>query len=667
MRKYFDSVINRTGDAVVGASVYVADASTGAAAAIYSDDGVTRAQNPITCDRNGAFAFYAADGRYTLTVSGRGISTRTVPDVLLEDASTHASSAAAAAATAEAAAALVGPLTGSGGAAVLGFMPAGTGAVARTAQDKLREVVSVKDFGAVGDGVADDTLAIRAALNSGAFNVSLPSGQYRVTPQADGAALQVPDGVNLRGDPSSSELYMVTDAANDPNTSVSWDVVLFTGARTRWSSIDGIRIRHSGGTRNNACSIAVRAGASMVSITRNDIDGSIANAIGVEGSVASPIKTSCLVMGNKLANTTRHGVYLSGATHNVVRLNHLTTTRLESIVNRNGSDNDIDDNAIDGDGVSYPPHAIAMAQPASGVYVIERIRIRGNRAHNIPGAGFYGQGLGVTIADSEISGNVFNAMQAGTSHAMMLYRVSRSRIKDNTVHGGRNRGLMFYGCQNNDVTGNTVRNVNSQNSTIGAMVFSDYTDPADASRTYSTGNLVERNKIVDDRGTPLHVYGIQFLAGSNANRLGENLISGLTSSKYVAGDSWSTFSLPTGDERQWFHNDIAGGTTTSTQIPVIGDTYSDVVTETGWLKALVLVARQTITSGTITATLYKNGSVFRTVTLTGDGATTVASVFDQPGLYPVAVGDRLTVFFSASSVVTGTIVDILVRAKFAAA
>jgi len=61
---------------------------------------------------------------------------------------------------------------------VLGaYLQAGTGAVTRTAQAKMRDVVSVKDFGAVGDGVTDDTAAIQAALAVGG-GIYFPLGTY---------------------------------------------------------------------------------------------------------------------------------------------------------------------------------------------------------------------------------------------------------------------------------------------------------------------------------------------------------------------------------------------------------------------------------------------------------------------------------------------------------
>jgi Pectate lyase superfamily protein len=60
------------------------------------------------------------------------------------------------------------------------YTPSGTGAVATTVQSKLRESVSVKDFGAKGDGTTDDTAAIQLAINNN-NSVFLPSGTYLVS------------------------------------------------------------------------------------------------------------------------------------------------------------------------------------------------------------------------------------------------------------------------------------------------------------------------------------------------------------------------------------------------------------------------------------------------------------------------------------------------------
>jgi len=76
------------------------------------------------------------------------------------------------------------------GASLVGYMPAGVGAVATTVQGKLRESVSVLDFYANGvsgvrvdpTGVVDSTLGIQAAIDSVSDGVvEIPPGSYAVS------------------------------------------------------------------------------------------------------------------------------------------------------------------------------------------------------------------------------------------------------------------------------------------------------------------------------------------------------------------------------------------------------------------------------------------------------------------------------------------------------
>jgi parallel beta-helix repeat protein len=60
------------------------------------------------------------------------------------------------------------------------YTPPFTGGVTETVEAKLAQTVSVKDFGAVGDGVTDDSAAIQAALDAVADggNLYFPVGEY---------------------------------------------------------------------------------------------------------------------------------------------------------------------------------------------------------------------------------------------------------------------------------------------------------------------------------------------------------------------------------------------------------------------------------------------------------------------------------------------------------
>lgn len=69
------------------------------------------------------------------------------------------------------------------------FTASGTGADTRTSHDKFSDMISVKDFGAAGDGVTDDTLPIQQAL-SAHDAVYVPPGTYLITSPVTVAASQ---------------------------------------------------------------------------------------------------------------------------------------------------------------------------------------------------------------------------------------------------------------------------------------------------------------------------------------------------------------------------------------------------------------------------------------------------------------------------------------------
>lgn len=103
---------------------------------------------------------------------------------------------------------------------VVSYTPAGTGSVTTTVQTKLRETVSVKDFGAVGDAVISGNSVSSGTDNLTAFNnafsyavsshiseITVPSGFYYIS-----APITLPRGITLTGE-GTSHLPIVTQSS----------------------------------------------------------------------------------------------------------------------------------------------------------------------------------------------------------------------------------------------------------------------------------------------------------------------------------------------------------------------------------------------------------------------------------------------------------------------
>jgi len=70
------------------------------------------------------------------------------------------------------------------GAAAVAYLPAGAGAIATDVQTALRRFTSAKDFGVIGNGIADDTAAIQNAVTAvcgAGGHLRLPAGSYKIS------------------------------------------------------------------------------------------------------------------------------------------------------------------------------------------------------------------------------------------------------------------------------------------------------------------------------------------------------------------------------------------------------------------------------------------------------------------------------------------------------
>lgn len=385
-----------------------------------------------------------------------------------------------------AAARLRAALVASSGAALVGFIASGVGAVFRTVRDKLRERVSVMDFGAIGDDVADDTAAINAAIAAapaGAL-IDFCGRSYKVTTITANKARQKLVNGRLTAAAGTGALVLVTgngvtiegldtfiDGAAFAVSRGAFGFNGVTGGTVRNCSIDGAR--RSGPASVSAHGVAVFA-SSGVQITGNTINnGVFTEHVYIDGS------TRCRVVGNHMENGDYSAVALVSpigtAGNHLVSANNLYDFGTSIIT-------------VDCDGCSITGNVLEKSDAEQGINVGHTGQTTGHRTLVSGNTIKAAVGFGVAVADSRgvlVVGNTITGAEkavrfAGSSNdgavignvitdttlSGILFSIGDARasfvIKSNTLRNIDAHGIEAIGGTRYEVTGNTFINVHNR-------------------------------------------------------------------------------------------------------------------------------------------------------------------------------------------------------------
>lgn len=455
------------------------------------------------------------------------------------------------------------------------FIQAGVGAVARTFQSKMREVTSVKDFGAKGDGVTDDTAAILAAITAraaaGGGTVFLPAGTYLLTSSAVVANVS---NVMLLGESTGTTIIKAASSGT------------FTNGLINFSSGNNVGHRHITFNVNNKPVGNLLPAVFFVSsndVFVDDCEVIHMSVIGIGASACNRVR----FYRNKVTldvpfNSQNDGILVSGGTSSNdvwVEGNDITGTGIlvdgvNCWITRN-----VCRNSHYGTGVNTGSHGPfyvtdnicygGVGLDTDGTYVagIEFSGVGGVCARNIcyanSGVGIASFSYGAVIADNVCYNNGVSGATGHQAGIVGSYASSSQFFTRNTVTGNTcfdsGPGTQLYGfsddtngCVNNTFSGNNFEyNVSapvkmlSQNSYSGATYEGKL---AYVGGTLASGQSASFNVTVT--GAKLGDFAVGSLdsfGGSmniTANVIGTNAVQ-----VTIANLTGSTITLPAGNFR----------------------------------------------------------------------------------------------------------------------
>ena len=338
-----------------------------------------------------------------------------------------------------------------------------TGAVDRVLTSRLQDYVSVKDFGAVGDGVTDDTAAIQAALNSGSVYFPETSNYYLISD-----ALTMIDGTTVDGDGYKS---LIRQTVAGKNVFVAGHDCVVRGVRIKMANgnnsdltkqnavyIDG---KKNVTVQDNWLELAttaisgvqVRGDADNITVKGNIIYGGLWTQVAGPDASASDIlfynsadSTRIVIDGNYCLSNNSQGIYLDALGYNadVVITNNVCVTLDPTTCTQGGTWSEAASGGIRRHGIILGYNSTSVDGPRSVV--------SNNLCRNTRWTGIYLQG---TSAGRLCSNNVCtnNGYATGNSLSGGIYLIqSGNEIVE---------GNMILDFRNTDTTGVGAITVNA--------------------------------------------------------------------------------------------------------------------------------------------------------------------------------------------------------------